>query len=159
MAEFDFFGTREDWWTVLEAIAEAGDITFVPDARYRTPHPLLFTSVTNALRDHMIERRHVYLWSKAFSQTPPKLVRQDSGPRVGQYFVQLDEGGPGLELTLPAAYEADGFVNLNTGSLSYPKKTWDATIGSWVNPSTALKQGYKEVLARNKAVSHASSAS
>jgi hypothetical protein len=146
--QFEFLGTWNDSWGVLEAILARGDATLIPDLWYEEAKPLVFAAVDETLKGLLHQRRRVYVWSTAFSKFPPGLERQGSGPKAGKYFVRLSLGGPGLELTLPACFEAEGLINLNFGSLSYAKETFNPETGRWEKPSSQLKAGYDDVRSR-----------
>jgi len=146
--QLDFLGTWNDSWAVLEAILARGDATLIPDLWYDEAKPLFFAAVDETLKGLLRERRRVYIWCKAFSKFPPGLEQQGSGRKAGKFFVRLPLSGPGLELTLPACFEAEGLVNLNFGSLSYAKETFNPETGRWERPSSQLKAGYGDVRSR-----------
>ncbi len=146
-SQFNFIGTWNDSWAVIEAILTRGETTLIPDLWYETSIPLSFHELDESLKSLLRQRRRVYIWCKAFSPFPPVLERQESGPNAGKYFVRLALGGPGLELTLPACFEAQGVVNLNFGSLSYARETFNPETRQWDKPSLELKAGYADVRA------------
>lgn len=144
----DFVGTWDDSWAVTNAILARGDVTPIPDLWYETASPTLFKTLDDALMALLRRRRRVYIWSTAFSRSPPVLERQDSGPQAGKFFLRLPLGGPGLELTLPACFEATGVVYLNFGGLSYPREILSPETGQWEGPSRLLKAGYADLRRR-----------
>lgn len=146
--QFEFLGTWTDSWAVLEAILKRGDATLIPDLWYEEPTPLAFVTVDETLKGLLRQRRRVYIWCTQFSKFPPHLEQQGSGPRAGKFFVRLPLSGPGLELTLPACFEAEGLINLNFGSLSYSKETLNPQSGKWERASSQLKAGYRDVRSR-----------
>lgn len=147
-AQLDFIGTWNDSWAAIETILTRSGTTLIPDLWYDTSSPLLFDELDESLKSLLRQRRRLYIWCTEFSRYPPVLERQESGPNAGKFFLRLALGGPGLELTLPACFEARGLVNLNFGSLSYARETFNPESARWEKPSPKLKAGYADMRAR-----------
>jgi hypothetical protein len=159
MAQFDYLGTWQDSWAILNAILEPGDVRLIPDLKYlksrpnfryyTKPEPLIFTSLNDELKEIMLVRRAGFLFSDKFSRSPPWF---DSIEIDGQkqYYVRSSCGGPCLDLTLPACYEAEGLLKLASAHLYYARHTWNPATEVWEPPSLELRAGYKEILNRMK---------
>lgn len=145
MAQFDFFGTWEDSWRLLQEIIKFNDVTFVPDLIYDSPEPIFINTINEEAKEYIKIKRHLYIWGKLFSKYPPLLLRRESGPKEGTYYVQVDYSGPSLELILPACFEENGLINLNTGMVTYSKEYLNPESGNWENPSKELKDVYKNI--------------
>jgi hypothetical protein len=150
VSEFSFVGTWADSWIVLSAILDRGDIAIIPDLKYEKPEPIFVSVMDQALQQMVKERRRVFLWCRAFSIFPPYMLRIDGGPNAGKYSVYLPEGGPVLELTLPACYESEGIANLAPGTLSFPRRTLNPETGRWGKASSELLEGFKDIRDRIK---------
>jgi hypothetical protein len=150
MPQFDYLGTWEDSWGILQAIARPGDVRFVPDLHYEEPHPFLIRDIDDALKVILKERPSVFIWSTMFSKYPPYLERIDSGRDAGLYYVDISRGGPGLHLTLPACYREDDNLHLAPGMLSCQRLWLNPGTERWEKPNKDVKLGYKAIVARMK---------
>lgn len=146
--ELQFVGTWEDSWSALDTILARGDVTLIPDLWYDEPTPLAFRAIDDTLKELLRQRRRVFLWSPEFSRHPPAFERLEFGPTAGKYQLRLSRGGPGLELSLPASFEARGVVHLNFGRLGYATATFDPETGGFEAPSRELRAGYADVRSR-----------
>jgi hypothetical protein len=150
MMEYSFVGTWNDSWTILDAILQGDGLSLIPDLNYVNPEPTYSKVLNDRLKAMLLERRHLFIWGAAFSLFPPLIKRIDEGIKAGKYFVSATEGGPVLELTLPACYEGQGILNLGPGTLFCPRKTFDPATNIGHNPSVELRAGFREVRNRMK---------
>src|SRR5947209_272369 len=101
MAQFDFLGTLDDSWGMLDTILENSEYSLVPDLRYDKPEPLFVTKIDDTVKMMLLDRRNGFLWSREYSRFPPVMRRIEGGEADGKYYVGLSEGGPYLRLVLP----------------------------------------------------------
>lgn len=146
MPSFQFFGTWDDSWTILQAILEQGDFEVTPDIRFEAPEPLKANHIDEKLKSMCQERGGVYIWSKQYTVHPPHLVRIEEGKYAGRYFVDMSKGGPGVNLHLPVCYTTDGLIRLSSGSLWLQSRTLNTEKNVWEPPSTSLKAGYRKLI-------------
>ena len=145
MSQFSFLGTWDDSWRIVGSILERGDISLIPDLNYDDPKPAYISALNEEVKELLKRRPNLFLWSTQFSLFPPCMVRMAGGAAAGKYFLSLSRDGPGLELTLPGCYEADGVLNLACGTLSYQRLTFNSQTGRWEKPTLELQAGYKEI--------------
>ena len=145
MAQFDFFGTWNDWWGILGHILATKVYSLIPDLKYDKPEPLFVTKVDDSVKTMILDRRNGFIWSPIFSRFPLSMELIKEGQNAGKYFVSPTRGGPCLRLVLPPCYEEDRIIHLGRGMLSCPK--WTITPFTKVpeKPSAELRLGFKEV--------------
>lgn len=145
MAQFDFIGAWTDSWQILNIILKRGDIALIPDFFYRTREPLFVTTLDERLKNMLMERRRVFLWSRHWSRFPPCLEPHPAKEMEGTYYVEFTKGGPLLDLSLPACYETDGVVNLAAGRLVLQRLYFNPDTSQWHHPSEEFKARFREV--------------
>jgi hypothetical protein len=148
MREFYFLGTWSDSWEVLETLLCDSRFTVSPDRWYTEPRADVFGNLPTSLKALLEEKGHLFIWSSAYTTAGPYLRRQSQGEKAGLYAIRISQGGPGLELTLPACFTRDGKLWLNYGCLTYPRLTEDPRSGEWRKPTPELISGFKEVAER-----------
>jgi len=144
MADFYFYGTWEDSWTYLETLIHLERFTFVVDMWYTEPVPLQFRTVTADVESIVRKRPRLYLWSDEYSQFPPVFGNPTSH---GLMMIHLSEGGPALDLALPACFELKGKLSVGIGSLGYQPQYQNPETGEWYKPPETLKRAYREMRA------------
>lgn len=154
MTEFSFLGSWQDSWDILDSIFEGGEFTAIPDLKYASPEPLHINRLDDNVKSMLRDRRHLFIWGKSFSLFPPSFQRIEGEAQAGRnsmwYSIYLPEGGPGLELTLPAYYEESGVLNLGPGTVACPRLWFNRETKMWLRPTAELKAGFKEVRSRIK---------
>ncbi len=103
-----------------------------------------------AAEEVLRNRRRVFIWGDDFSQYPPVLTPVHKDRADTLYTAEARKGGPSLDLSLPACYEEEGFVNLAHGMFSYHTEYQNPETGAWVIASAELKAGYRDILGRMK---------
>ncbi len=147
MAQFQFLGTWDDSWGILDAILEHPEYSLVPDLYYDKPEPLFVTKIGDAAKRMLLDRRNGFIWSTKFSLYSPNLKQVKEGQNAGKYYVDPTGQGPVLRLVLPACYEEGGVINLAPAMFSCPR--WTVKPGTYdaMKASPELREGYKEVKA------------
>lgn len=102
MAQFDFAGTWDDSWRLLDAVLAPRDLSLIPDMAFATPEPVFFTALDDSLKAILRERRRVFLWSSKWCRFPASLAPHPAKELAGTYYVRFDVGGP-LLVVLDAA--------------------------------------------------------
>jgi hypothetical protein len=145
MSQFDYFGTWEDSWEILDIILNNEDVELIPDMWYETSIPLKFKQVDENLKNILRKKRRLFILGKYFSIYPPCLKKKEDGPMIGKYNLYANYGGPSLDLSLPVCFEKDNIINFGSGILSYPKEFLNPHTGIWENSTQNLKDAYKRI--------------
>jgi hypothetical protein len=117
MAQFDFYGSQEDWYPVLEALLERPDIRLTPGRNYTTMHPKAYSEIDDSLRENLREVRRFFITGD-FSKHPLWLREYRRTDYAGVYSIDERRGGPALSLTLPMCNKLDErFLYLGPGDL------------------------------------------
>jgi hypothetical protein len=140
MAEFNFYGTHEDWWLYLDALVQRGGYTFVMDLWYKEPKVVSFTAPTDQVQGQILKRPVLYLWSDRYSKFPPYLEQLSDCAMIDRF-----NSGPALHLSLPSWYEKDGEWRLGAGWLVYEQEYRDPRTGEWYKPPPAMKEDFLTV--------------
>src|SRR5262245_3755581 len=120
MRQFDYYGTWDDALDVLRCLLGYDDLRLVHDSGiWRQPVAKYYRSVTEELAELLRERPFLFLYG-SFSRFDPGFVLRESGPYAGTYRLEINRGGPGLELGLPVCHEANSTVELGSRFLAYP---------------------------------------
>lgn len=146
MAQFDFIGTWDDSWQIVEALLELEGLTLIHDRNYAEPSPWNLTELTTDTQHLLRERRRLFIWSDGFSLHPPVMNRIDPADGPSFYSINQMRGGPFLELDLPPCFFEAERLNLAAGSLSYMKSHFNPERNDWDAPSPALIDGYKSLI-------------
>ncbi len=144
MAQFDFAGTWVDSWAHLERLVDTGRFSFVVDKWYTEPVPLQFRALDEDIRDIVRHRRGVYLFSDSYSRFPVAFGPPTSN---GLMLIAPKEGGPSLELVLPACFEKEGKTHLRSGWLMHQPYFQNPETGEWYRAPEELRLAYKQVCA------------
>src|SRR5258708_7404225 len=130
MPQFDYLGSWDDSWMILDAILKKNGIHVIPDLWYEEPTATSFSTLNNELETVVQKKRRVYLWSEDFARVPPFLQRQNEGTMAGKYSIRPDIFGPVISLTLPACQDTEGLLNLRFGILSYQPESLNPEHGA-----------------------------
>jgi hypothetical protein len=142
MAQFDFYGMREDSFRMLEALFDRGDLVAHLDAdAYDRPEPRSFTALTVELRKELCTW-HRLMFSGSFSTHPVLMRQQQTGPDAGKFFLSENRGGP--LITFIMATEGFGAGYLST------QPEYQLTPGHYEKPSQAVKDAYADMVKRMK---------
>lgn len=152
MPQFDFLGTWEDSWALLDSILDREGVQALPDQWYGSNIPIGFSKLNEELKAILKKKRRLYLVSKDFSLLPPFLKKQNTGEMAGKYAIVETYAGPLISLTLPACYLKNDLTNLNFGALSYPTKIFNPVTRSLQPPSRELKAAYNDIRQRSKRI-------
>ena len=142
MAEFDFYGTWEDDWDLLQKLTNLGQFAFVMDKPYTEPVPFEFTDSSADFEAMLRERPRVYLLSEEYSRFSLQFheVR-------GHWIIDEMSSGPALTLDLPTCFERDGKLCLREGYLGHLAHYQDPETKQSYKAPQALKRAYEKTRA------------
>jgi hypothetical protein len=146
MRQFDFLGTWDDSWLMIEALLRLDGYHLIYDLNYAAPHYQILTELNEESKQLLQQRGRLYIMANTFSESPPVFSRIQNADGATWYSISIQEGGPFLSLTLPACYDESGRTNLANGSLSFQKQTLDPTSGKWIPPSDILTHEFKKIV-------------
>ncbi len=142
MAEFDFYGTWEDVWSLVQKLTDLGQFTFVVDKPYTEPMAFEFTNFSADLEAMLCARPRVYLLSEEYSRFPLQFHEAR-----GHWMIDELSSGPTLDLCLPICFERDGKLCLYQGYLGHLACYQDPETGQWYKAPQALKRAYEKTRA------------
>lgn len=145
MAEFHFYGTRNDWPLIAKAVLAVGGLALTPDRLFPTDCATTFTSFESDLIPP-IPDFHEFRITGTFSTRGIELFRLSKGEREGMYAID-ESSGPLLKLTLPDAREHPCLHNLKhmgRGCLFMNTSFYDPVHHAVDRQSDSLKAAYKQ---------------
>lgn len=151
MAEFYFYGSREDARNVLSNIFERRDLRATLDVEHSSRKPKSYGKPEEI--DELVAKTNgvIYL-TGSFSERPLSLHRISRGPKEVFYSVDITYGGPALGLKVPMCQRRGRLWHLGAGNLWYPRSYWDDAITHPIRPSDELKAAYTDLVKRIKSV-------
>ncbi len=141
MAEFDFYGTLEDSWALLEELAATNRFTFLIDMALKEQKPYEFSVLTEEVKQTLQKHPKVFLWSDEYSRFPLHFL-QSSG---GFFHIYPLKGGPLLELSLPRAVARESRIRLVGGDLMHQTSYGNAETGGIYAAPEELRRVYRQV--------------
>jgi hypothetical protein len=138
VADFSFYASDRDRTAILDAIANLGDYSFIPDREYATGTPEICKTRDATVLNQLSPKRNFYI-SGPYSKEPPFMGK--AGPQ--HYYVDQSRGGPLIRLVLPLCREYHGRIWLGSGSLFRPAAFWDDKLACSNKPSEELESHYK----------------
>lgn len=143
MAQFDFLGSWDDSWKLVDSLLNRPGTTLYLDYWYKEPVRLCIKQL--AMREKELLRKHkgVFICGEDFSLLPPQFSKVGNGEVL--YRLRENEGGPCLDLGLPACYERDGIINLAHGMFSYSHTYLNPESQQWEPASPQVIAAYKEI--------------
>ena len=145
MAQFDFYGSWEDSWQVVESILLNKKIKVLPDMWYVEPVPKYFTKLNEELKQLLLKKRRLFLAHNEVSIYQPLFKQCKTGVMTGKYSIFSDWGGPFLDLTLPGFFDIEGVIQLGPGTLTYPKFVQHPKTLQIEQTGPEIKEAYKEI--------------
>jgi len=116
MAEFNYLGTWNDSFRILEDLLRYPGIRAYVDQPYANEHPPSFTVLTDEIKEQLRRWDRVFLFGD-YSTYPPLLHPRENGPQAGMFFLSPIRGGPHLGFDLAKEQMLDGKLTLFPGGL------------------------------------------
>jgi hypothetical protein len=151
MAQFHFFGTRDDWPLIAKAVLAVEGLALTPDRLYKTDSAKTFGRFHPDLIPPIPDYRTLYI-SGAFSTRGLVLFRLPYGQCQGMYAI-TQSSGPLLKLTLPDAHEHPSLKSLKhmgRGCLFMNTSFYDPVRHAVERQSALLKEAYKKCVSAIK---------
>lgn len=145
MAQFDFFGTWEDSWEILEKVIMTFNCKLIPDLWYSSEIINMYEAVTEDLKLHLVKRRHLFILKQIDEVSMNGFLKNRAIHSNGQYRIDPEIFGETIELTLPACYKNNNITMLGLGMLTYCREYYNFTKNSWEKPTNELKTFYADL--------------
>jgi hypothetical protein len=142
MANFDFHGTWEDSLFILANIVNQNKFWFVIDRTYIKKDPLIFTSLSKEIINHINEDPNIYIFLDENSQAQLNYTIFDENDSM---TIDQKHSGPSLELWLCKEQPYEDKVQLGMGKLFYPHYFIDQITEEMYKPPEVLKKAYLEI--------------
>jgi hypothetical protein len=147
MPGFQFFFSQREWKGLFNDVLATQGLEFVIDDWYPSPHCSQYGAADDELLQEIYNgMRRVFLVGGFTSRGLP-LQQQESGPKVGHYFVDISYLGPVMSLQFPGSFTEDGVCRLLCATLHHPARYWDLDTGECSRPSPELRAAYRSVKA------------
>lgn len=143
MAEFRYSSTIDEWWSLFDTILKKHGVRFAIDWWYPEPHCDYYDRIDDNLKHRILStKRRVFFVGDAFSEGPLYLRQQSSGPRAGEYSIDLVRGGPMLDFDMPAQFEERGLFWFGEGRLTFQKLYWNDSLTRAYPAPKSLKDAF-----------------
>lgn len=155
MLEFVYFyGTPDDWPTLLHAAISNG-LSFYVDDWYSEPAAARYGEVTAVALAHLRSaKRRVFLVGD-YTTEEPFFAKQELGDRRGSYFIDSTRRGVTIALTLPTAVERPGKIQLQPGSVHLRPEYWAIDNTTSDKPPASARDAYSRIVSDVKAACQA----
>jgi hypothetical protein len=151
MAQFNFYGSHDDWLSLTEAVLLFDTAYFMPYQRYTIKEPIYLRDAQTIINEYAKRRirRLFYIGATQFSVSGVVWNMYDSGNKSQGFMITGDAGGPFCQLSLPGAFLVRDVLHLNPGDWFRPQEYWIFDeFGRAIKPlkpSEAVKQGYEQI--------------
>jgi hypothetical protein len=146
MAQFDFYGVREDWNCLLEQIAQRQHRMTI-DQYYKKPHAPRFHPQAPFVRKSISAGKGLFIRG---TFTGSDELTFDKIPGKGFFIVDF-QSPPLLHLSLPPPERKKEIFRLYHGTLMYQRILWNSDLTrSWWAPEE-LKTAYRDLIKAFKA--------
>ena len=151
MSQFEYLVTFDEWWIMLDAVLREHRLRFAIDRVYEHSRCEYHDQLTAELRKAILtSTRSVFLVGEAFSRGPLYLRQQRNGINQGKYFVDVDRGGPAIEMRMCAQFEDGDLIWFGEGAVGIQRRNWNDSLTASRPASRELKQAFAAVRATLK---------
>jgi hypothetical protein len=136
MAEFRFYGTKNDSIDLVKLLFQILNVKLLVDTWYKEPVPIEIPNTSYKNIKLIIKYKVFYIWSDLYSVYSPIFTLPNQNQ---EYRLDLFKWGPVLSFDIPKFFRENNRICLRPGGLFYPLYFIHPETQEFYKPTDALK--------------------